>query len=441
MRSKDISARGCGLLLLTLASACSRNEGTSTAKVEDCVVVSHEYHGCYSESSSKVVLRPVGDTFASETLVAPCSLIEAAREAAVASRERGRDVLDDLGVDPNGLDEAAARIAAAFFEHSGHAERNGMPELTALVEQSATPREIHGRLVREITVGPTYMASRTMEITLPGEPPITLTNESLSPFYLPWRVVAGDEQWTTTDVRLTRALAPLIWTDRSFDEVVSQWREHVWRDISIWAGLDDHAEAVLSSRLYTAMRGFAAAAPEWNVKDATCGLFALRSGETLFLDLRASRARTVDAVRWYVPIVEKQLASDWIDLLATVERAERAVEARTWLAEWKSAGGERSIELQLNGATPIDESDPATFVQPAWELAGFEGEPEFELLLRREGQWAATVFLAGRDARGLITAANPQAGPHWLDTLDVHFHPTKRELVFVDSNGAHHLVR
>lgn len=405
------------------------------------MVVSYEHHGCYSESSSKVVLRPVGDTFTSETLVAPCSLIEAAREAAFASRERGRDVLEDLGVDPKGLDEAAARIAAAFFEHSGHAERNGMPELKALVEQSATPREIHARLVRDITVGPTYMASRTMEITLPGEPPITLTNESLSTFFLPWRVVAGDEEWTTTDVRLTRALAPLIWTDRSFDEVVAQWHERVWSDISIWGGLNAHAETVLSSRLYTAMPGFAEAAPQWRVERASCGSFAPHAGEMLSLDLRASRARNVDAVRWYVPIVEKQLANDWRDLLKAVERAERAVEARTWLAEWKSADGERSIELQVTGATPINESNPVTFVQPAWELAGFEGEPEFELLLRRREHWAATVFLAGRDARGLITSARPHTGAHWLDALDVHFHPNKRELVFVDAAGAHHLVR
>ncbi len=212
-------------------------------------------------------------------------------------------------------------------------------------------------------------------------------------------------------------------------------------DIAIWEGLDDHANKVLSSRLYTALHGFADAAPRWSVMRATCGSFAAHRGEMLCLDLRASQPRVVDTVRWYVPVVESRLTSDWSDLLAAVERAERAVEARSWLAEWKSAGGERAIELRLVDAHALYEHDPAMFVQPASELAGFEGEPEFEFLLRREGLWTATVFLAGHDARGLIVAANPRAGPHWLDELDVHFHPQKRELIYVDASGAHHVVR
>jgi hypothetical protein len=423
---------------LVLVVGCSPAPPPAPTPTDGCVVVAHEYHACYSDSSSEVLLRPVGDTYASASITVPRSVIDAARAAAFASREPSRDVLEDLGVDPTGLDQAAAHIAAAFFEHSGHAQRNSRPDLTAPLKQSATPREIHARLVREITVGPTYMASRSMEITLPGEPLVTVTNESLSPFYLPWRVASGDEFWTTTDVRLTRALAPLIWRTRSFDDVVAQWREHVWRDISIWGGLTDHAEVVLPSQLYTAMRGFAAAAPAWHVTNATCGLFALRSSEMLFLDLRASRTRSFDAIRWYVPIVENGLANDWTDLLKLAEAAERAVDARPWLVTWKSASSLRSLELQAVGARPHDPQSMDERVLRAWREAELLGSPEFEFLLRLRGEAHATVYLSGDDASGLVLATGPQpaAGRVVFELSSV-----QGERSYFDADGKAHAFR
>lgn len=105
----------------------------------------------------------------------------------------------------------------------------------------------------------------------------------------------------------------------------------------------------------------------------------------------------------------------------------------------------RTVEITLPGdpavRLAIDEDIFNMFVPQAWDLAGFEARPEFQVLLRREGKWAATMFLAGLNPRGLITAANPLAGPHWLDALDLHFHPTTPELAYVDAAGEPHVVR
>ncbi|MBL8804375.1 MAG: hypothetical protein JNN27_20430 [Planctomycetes bacterium] len=365
---------------------------------------------CYNSSSSKVVLPPVGDTYASEELVVPRSLIEAAREAAYASRNASRDVLVEIGLDSAYFEAAPAKIAAVLVPHSSHesshARRTTSEEWAALVSETATREEITRRL-EDIVVDrrPTLAvlsAQKKMEITLPGDAPITITHEGFSPFYLPWRVVAGDDAWTTSDVRLTRALAPLIWTERSFDDIVAQWREDVLSDVSTWRGLDEHADSVLSRRLYAALGGFAQAAVEWRAEDATCSFFAGLDGETLFLDLRAQRARSVDAIRWYVPIVRNRPANDWNELLKLAEAAERAVAARPWLVKWKSATRDRSIELQAVGASPYDPHRVDEHVLQAWRKAALAGSPEFEFLLRNGREAHATIYLSGADRSGLV---------------------------------------
>ena len=76
-------------------------------------------------------------------------------------------------------------------------------------------------------------------------------------------------------------------------------------------------------------------------------------------------------------------------------------------------------------------------VLPAWHDAGFEGEPDFELILRREGNACATVFLARARAGALITFAQPGEGDHALDRLQVSFHPRAKPptYVLVDTAG------
>jgi len=444
--------------LLSLVG-CSPAPAPTPTPTDRCVVVSNEYRGCYSNSSSKLVLRPVGDTYASDALVVPRSVIEAAREAVYASRTASRDVLVELGLDSTYLEAAPAKIAAALFPHSSHesshARRTTGEEWTALISASATREELVRRLESHV-VGDRLplstelssqqfevallrgLSSQKMELTLPGEPLITVTHESTSPFYLPWHVVAGDAEWTTSDVRLTRALAPLIWTENSFDEVVTDWRERVLSDVSIWRGLDDHAESVLSRRLYSAMRGFAEAAVEWRVENVTCGFLAGFDGETLFLDLRAQRARSVDAVRWYVPLVDNRPANDWNELLKLADEAERAAAARPWLVKWKEAASVHSLELQAIGMRPNALTDLDEFVLRPWRQAGLPGSPEFELLLRTDRQAQATVYLAGNNRSGLVLESSLYGEQGEL-VIEHSF--LQRETSYFDADGKAHALR
>jgi hypothetical protein len=410
------------------------------------VVVAHEYHACYSDSSSEVLLRPVGDTYASEELVVPRSLIEAARDAVYASRNASRDVLVELGLDAAYFEAAPAKIAAALLPHSAHSERTTSEEWAQLVGQSATREVISRRLERQVvgersrsfsgvssqetdSVLLRGFSSQKMEITLPCDPPITITHESISPFYLPWCVVAGRAEWTTSDVRLTRALAPLIWTEHSFDTIVAKWREWVLADASIWRGLEDHAESVLDRRIYSAMHGFAQADVEWEVADSTYGVLAGWEGQTLSLDLRARRARSVSAIRWYVPIVDNGPANDWNDLLKVADDAERAATARPWLARQKSP----SLELQAVGARPHVPHHIDASVSHVWRKAGFLGSPEFEFLLRNNGAAQATVYLSGTDRSGLVIAWGPG---HGLSSPSTH-----GEQFYFDADGKAHTLR
>lgn len=428
---------------LIFAVGCSK--APAPTPIDGCVVVLQEHESCYSSSSSKNVLRRVGDTYASETLVVPSSAIEAAREAALAARGAPRSVLVELGLNTSHLDEAPAKIAAALLPHSSHAKRTTSEAWAELVSESATREEITHRLESQAVEDrrPPFsgFSRQKLEITLPGDPPITITHESSSPFYLPWRIVAGASEWTSADLRLTRALAPLIWTETAFDEVVATWRERVFADASLWSGLEAHAESVLNRRLYEAMRGFAEAASAWRVEQSTCAQFAGFDGEALFLDLRALRPRHVDAVRWFVPLVDGRPANDWNEGSKLAEAAERTVEARPWLVNWKSTRRNHSVELQAVGANPRDAQHVDERVLRAWREAGLSGSPEFEFLLRNGGEPQALVFLAGDDRSGLVFEANSYRVPGEWVVERCDSDPANRQTSYFDANGKGHALR
>lgn len=424
-----------------LAPVDSGHSATAPASAEGTVVVFYGYSACFSRDSTRLELRPVGDTYASDPLVVPRSLIEAAREAVFASRNAELDVLKDLGLDAQHLDAAPAKIAATLLSSSWYAERTTSEEWTPLVTESLTREEIVRRLEGNVDSSRARshpVAARWMEITLPGDPVIQLSHTSFSPFYLPWRVVAGDNEWTTTDMRLTRAVAPLIWTDRSFDEFVAQWREQVFVWSDPWYGLDLHAESVLHNRLHTGLRGFAEACVDWRVEKSEHEVSSLWDGEMLRLELRAQRARHVDAVRWFVRILERSLANDWNDLLKVADDAERAVTARPWLANWKAASSGHSLELQAVGARPHVPQRIEEAVLQVWRDAGFVGAPEFELLLRSNGEPHATVYLSGDDASGLVLATGLRTAP---GNVLFGISSVQSETSYFDADGTAHALR
>jgi hypothetical protein len=71
----------------------------------------------------------------------------------------------------------------------------------------------------------------------------------------------------------------------------------------------------------------------------------------------------------------------------------------------------------------------------AWRNAGFDCEPTVEITLQRGEQPAAVVFLSRLGPGALIVSAIPGTGDHWLDRMDVSFHPRTPTYVRVDPSG------
>ena len=72
-----------------------------------------------------------------------------------------------------------------------------------------------------------------------------------------------------------------------------------------------------------------------------------------------------------------------------------------------------------------ESDDLARAVLPIWREAGFHGTPRYEVLARRADASWVRLFFDDRDPRVLVSYSMepPADPPHWLDTLDVAFHP------------------
>jgi hypothetical protein len=74
-------------------------------------------------------------------------------------------------------------------------------------------------------------------------------------------------------------------------------------------------------------------------------------------------------------------------------------------------------------------------VLPPWKDAQFRGEPEFEILMRRQGSWCGTVWLSSTEPGALIETAHKGPGDHWFDRLEFSFHPKEPSYGRVDAAG------
>jgi hypothetical protein len=131
---------------------------------------------------------------------------------------------------------------------------------------------------------------------------------------------------------------------------------------------------------------------------------------------------------------------DWNTFLRVHGEVERIAAQHTWLQEWKKAGTDRSVEAHIVGETPYWEEDLDLYVTPAWKHAGLKGKPNYELLLRHNTHESIQVFFGAEDDRALVTATSEfEPGPrrHWLDRIQVSYHPTQKvpEYVVINRDG------
>lgn len=149
--------------------------------------------------------------------------------------------------------------------------------------------------------------------------------------------------------------------------------------------------------------------------------------------------RLVNAAWWFNPVDEQKNKAryDWNDFIDVYTEVNAVVSRHHWLSEWRGISPNRTIEAQIFGIRPYTETGLEKHVTPAWKHAGLNGEPFYEVNLRRGGTFCGTVFFDREDSRALITAFSRGDGDHWLDKVELFYHYTQEipEYVVVQCTG------
>jgi hypothetical protein len=163
----------------------------------------------------------------------------------------------------------------------------------------------------------------------------------------------------------------------------------------------------------------------FQLEDATLGLVNSMP-ESLFVELRSTKPRTIDAAWWWNPLTHKKPSLTWREFLAAYEAAERVVSKHPWLAEHKGLVGERSLEFHLLGTrVGVTDDELGFFYLPAWKHAGMVGKPAYRFLARRGNHSWIEFLFSDQDERAFVrsTSIGDPAPQSALDRLDVSWHP------------------
>ncbi len=149
--------------------------------------------------------------------------------------------------------------------------------------------------------------------------------------------------------------------------------------------------------------------------------------ESLLVIVRTNQVKLLDSAWWFDPICFFRPRYDWYDFIDLFHHVDGLLTRHAWLAEWKSAGRGRVVELHAFGRGPAS-ADLGGEVLPIWHEAGFRGRPRYEVLARRGNQSWVRMYFNDDDPKLLISYSmdRPANPVHWLDALDVAFHPRCR---------------
>jgi hypothetical protein len=192
-------------------------------------------------------------------------------------------------------------------------------------------------------------------------------------------------------------------------------------------------------RIYQALDGFEQIAEQFVVKQYFLGNIILGT-YSLIMNVHKKHAYLVDSAEWSNPVNDGNAEYTWHDFLSTYQQVQHVVSSHVWLHDWKLAGGKRQIEAQISGRMPhaAADIDLEFFGTSAWKHKGLQGVPQYEVLLRIEGNWCATIFFGDDDENALIiNASSSFDGPYWLDRMEFFYHPTQDvpEYVVVTPDG------
>lgn len=204
---------------------------------------------------------------------------------------------------------------------------------------------------------------------------------------------------------------------------------------------DENRVREQSRMMYQALDGSDRINQIFVVENSYLGHLYPVKGYSLFVYLSGNQENLVDSASWYNPVENGKPKYTWHEFFAVYQHVEDIVSQHQWLHEWKMAGKDRRIEAQISGTTPYIENIEI-FVLPPWNHAGIQGIPQYEITLRSEhkqgeSRLPTTIFFGDNDQRALIVRSDRDEGFHWLDNIEVFYHPTQEipEYVVVTPRG------
>lgn len=386
-----------------------------------------EGSGCFHSESKTYEWTLEGDGYHWNSRFVSCDKVDGLRKQILACTTQPADLLAQIGVTPKTV--AAHReefLDVAWPE--AHVEASGKrPELPPEVEALLKYESIAPHALAELT-GENWSSTehREFSVELSGEPAIKIRSTGVVPWKLPWKIEVGTRTWTCNDITISKALSELAdpnGPNAPLLDGTHYWTNEFWKDARFWGRfVGREIDTAFSMKQFSAIAGYKLAMDSFRVEKVQTGQINGQP-EALFMQISTRYPSLLDAARWWNLFSDGKPTSVWDDFIAVYDAAQSCVEKQAWLKEWKLAGETRTLELQAVGRTGTAETMMDLFVVPPWKGAGFQGLPEFEILLRRNDRWCGTVYLSSKESGALIETAHAGPGEHWFDKLEFSFHP------------------
>jgi hypothetical protein len=410
----------------------------AAGQTETSIRVQDDADGCFHHVSRHYEWKRTEGGFTRGTAAVSQAEIDSLRKQILASSGSRDDLLARIGITPASIAAHRDVILETSWPEA-HRPKAAPLEIPSELEPLLTYESLAPHILAELT-GRNWKSTThlRLRIEIPGDPGITIQSEGLVPWKLPWRIEAGGKSWESCDLELSRSLKRLVDPQGPNVELLDgtrYWSEGFWKNEEFWSRFVGAAlDSALSGQQYSRLEGYLEAMDWCRVDQAMSGHINMQP-ESLFLEISTRYPSLLDTARWYNPLKDGQPTYSWRDFTATYDAALRQVGTQTWLEEWKNAGPDRTLELNSAGRAGFADTHRERFVVPPWNDAKFHGEPEFEVHLRRKGQWCGTVWLSGAERGALIETAHSEPGDHWFDKLEFSFHLNQPTYGRVDASG------
>ena len=431
----------------------------------DGIRVVQESVGCFHRVRTETAWVAKPDAFVwGERVLARAEVLEIAKTICGARREVP-DLLAEVGLTPEALaahrGDILAAVMPAAFKAGGSVPSKFPPQLEPLLAWEVVSPQLDDEL-HQRRWGSTSQETVRAELRVDGHV-IVAESASLVPWRLPWTITVDGRSFKCDDLAVPRAVARIAdpaGPCASDLDGARYWAEGIWSNASFWERVvGDALDAELSAVEYRKLAGWERAAARFRVAEVMTGNINLLP-ESMFFELRALAPAAIEHVRWHNFLLEGRPQQNFEEFLSVYDAASAAVSKQKWLLDWKACRPGRTLLLDAAGTIGMAETMVDWLVQPAWDHAGFQGAPQFEIGLieppvrdrELRGEWCGTVYLATDHAAALIESARQwpsrkdgtekpsgAAGrrAHWFDDLAFSFHPNGDPPTYarVDSQG------